>query len=285
MNTPIIFGLSAMVAWGLMDFLAVYTCKHLGNYKTLLWSQLFGFLLLMLAYFFFGAPIPIDSSLLILVIDGLAVLIGYVYFYKALENGLVSVASPISSMWAAVAVIMGAIILHERLSTLQIIAIVLVILGCALVSGDIKELFKIGERKLEVGVKEGLVAMLAWGSMVVFVTPIIREIGWFMPLFVARIATVVSLFLFMKVRKIEMKFEPKKIFLVILILTGVMDVFGFIALNMGLSKYPASLITPITAAYPLVTAVLAYIFYKERLVLNQYIGILGIIAGLIILSL
>jgi drug/metabolite transporter (DMT)-like permease len=284
MNGGLLLGLMAMFAWGLMDFFSVAVCKKLGDYKALLWTQFLGLVLVYLASLAFAHAIPLGAYLLILALDGLAVLIGYIFFYRALENGLVSIASPISSMWAAVAVIMGVLFLGEKLSGLQIFSIFLLIVGCLLVSTNIQEFFGAGKKKLETGVKEGLIAMLAWGSIVVFVAPIIRTIGWFMPILISRTFSTIFLFGYMKTRKIETKIDLLSPILVIILLVGAMDVLGFIALNMGISNFPVSFVTPIAAAYPLVTAVLAYIFYKERLVLNQYVGILGIVSGIVLLS-
>lgn len=47
----------------------------------------------------------------------------------------------------------------------------------------------------------------------------------------------------------------------------------------------ASIVAPIGSAYALVTIILAKIFFKEKTKPNQYFGIAGILAGLILISL
>ena len=56
-------------------------------------------------------------------------------------------------------------------------------------------------------------------------------------------------------------------------------------INYGVSVGNTALITTISSLYPAITVILALIFYKEKLVLNQKIGILIILIGLILISL
>ena len=60
---------------------------------------------------------------------------------------------------------------------------------------------------------------------------------------------------------------------------------AFFAYAFGIRGEQVSIIVAIVAAFPLVTIVLARIFLKERLVLNQALGIASVITGLILISL
>ena len=52
----------------------------------------------------------------------------------------------------------------------------------------------------------------------------------------------------------------------------------------GISMEYTAIIAPITAAFPAVTVILARIFLKEHVEINQKIGIGTVIMGLILLS-
>lgn len=65
------------------------------------------------------------------------------------------------------------------------------------------------------------------------------------------------------------------------LLAGVLGMFTYFSL---LKSGAASKIVPLTAAYPLVTALLAYLFLGEKISLTRLLGIVLTILGLIILQ-
>ena len=66
---------------------------------------------------------------------------------------------------------------------------------------------------------------------------------------------------------------------------GILDFLAYTTFNLSLSTQLVSIVGPIAATAPAVTIVLAYFFLKERIVTNQKLGILAILAGLILISL
>jgi drug/metabolite transporter (DMT)-like permease len=65
---------------------------------------------------------------------------------------------------------------------------------------------------------------------------------------------------------------------------GILDFLAFTAFNFSLNTQLVSIVSPIVATAPAVTIVLAYFFLKERIVSNQKLGIIAILAGLILIS-
>ena len=68
-------------------------------------------------------------------------------------------------------------------------------------------------------------------------------------------------------------------------LAGLLDLLGFVAFNFGISTAYLSIVGPVAATYPAVTVVLAYFFLKEKIVGNQKVGVIAILAGLALISL
>jgi len=60
--------------------------------------------------------------------------------------------------------------------------------------------------------------------------------------------------------------------------------FTWLAVTLGISVGITPIITAINSLFPAITVILALIFYKEKLVLNQKIGILTILIGLVLIS-
>lgn len=69
------------------------------------------------------------------------------------------------------------------------------------------------------------------------------------------------------------------------VLAGVIGSFGLIGFYMVLSRKDASAAVPLTALYPALTAVLAFIFLSEKLTAVKVIGISLSVIALFLLSL
>jgi drug/metabolite transporter (DMT)-like permease len=142
------------------------------------------------------------------------------------------------------------------------------------------------------GVKEGIAAMMSWGFAFFLIVPVVRSLGWFLPLFLATLFTILFLVVFIIAGKrwtdINRQFFRDSFqfpIIAILLFSGFLNMLAYIGYNVGIIKEYVSIIAPVAASYPLITVILAKIFLKERLVLNQIIGILGTITGLILISL
>ena len=70
----------------------------------------------------------------------------------------------------------------------------------------------------------------------------------------------------------------------ILVIQPIIVNFGWFFYIYGISQDLVSVVTPISSLLPGVTVILALIFYKEKLVNNQKLGILGILAGVYLIS-
>lgn len=68
------------------------------------------------------------------------------------------------------------------------------------------------------------------------------------------------------------------------VLTGVLIAGSFPMLMIALSRGDASRVVPITAAYPIFTAVLAVIFLSESFSVARMVGTLLIVAGAVLVS-
>jgi len=61
-------------------------------------------------------------------------------------------------------------------------------------------------------------------------------------------------------------------------------ILGTLALYYGLNKGKASVVVPLSSIGPAITAILAVIFLKEQLSIQQIFGIVMILSGVIVLS-
>jgi len=283
----ILSGLLSMFGWGTSDFLAAKSSRRIGYLLTYFWTQLVAFLIALI-YFWIKLPTlninNIPQYLIFLLPAGFLFLVGTLAFYKGLTEGQVSLVSPIGASWAMITVVLSVVFFKEVLQTNQIIAIILIISGIILVSVNLKELLKIKRLTLLGGIKEGLIAMLAWGISLFLMVPVSKALGWFLPVFALKLFGLLFLVIYTMFSKKSLKIDLQIPLLILLFLIGFLDIIAFFAYSFGVEREYASIVAPVAASFPLVTIILARIFLKEKIVFNQALGIAGVIAGLILIS-
>ena len=276
-----------MFGWGTSDFLAAKSSRRIGYLLTYFWTQLVAFLIALI-YFWIKLPTlninNIPQYLIFLLPAGFLFLVGTLAFYKGLTEGQVSLVSPIGASWAMITVVLSVVFFKEVLQTNQIIAIILIISGIILVSVNLKELLKIKRLTLLGGIKEGLIAMLAWGISLFLMVPVSKALSWFLPVFALKLFGLLFLVIYTMFSKKSLKIDLQIPLLILLFLIGFLDIIAFFAYSFGVEREYASIVAPVAASFPLVTIILARIFLKEKIVFNQALGIAGVIAGLILIS-
>lgn len=281
----ILFGILAMLCWGINDFFASIVSKKLDSYKAFFWMQLFGLIVLSLFYLFVPQDIGISVKAFIFILFAAVMLIfATISFFKGLSVGKVSIIGPIGAGWAIITVILSLLLFNESISGLQVFGIVLIVLGTILVSFKYKDLMKLKITKTAKGIKYGVFALVGWGLLMTFTSMAVKEAGWFFPVFLTKLISVGFLLIYFTVRKQSFSIKHKEIILPQL-LVGILSAVAFLLYAFGVSKDYTSIVAPVSASYPAVTVILARIFLKEKLEVNQYIGVLIIVFGVIILSL
>jgi len=276
----VIFGIIAMLAWGVSDFLAARSVKKESVFSVFFWSQIASTLLLIVLFKKFNFSGISTKALIFIIITSIIDIVAYLAYYKAFSVGKASIISPIVSCWAAVTVILSVILFGEKLSLVQVIGIFLAIFGSVFISFKIHE---IRGRKIEAkGLGLAFIAMLAWGSQIVFIRALVGELGWFMPTVLIKLVLIPIAFIYAKSSKHELKLSKKSV--IPMIAVGALESIGFLAISYGINSSYASIVAPVSAAFPLVTILLARIFLKETMEGNQKTGAAMIIAGIILLS-
>lgn len=283
----ILMGLGSMVFWGVAIFLAAIANRKFENVVVLFWMQFFGFLLGTVYFLFSLHSININQIapyIPHLIAIALLQLFAYLSFYAGLKKGQVSLVSSIGASWGLLAAILGIIILHETLRFNQVIGIFLIVAGIVLASTNIKEIISNKKIKLLIGVKEGLMAMVGWGISLFLLASLTKLLGWFLPALIFRLLLLLFLSIYILLTKKDFIPTKVKFPLWLLLFIGIFDMLAFFAFSIGTSGSYASIVAPIGSAYALVTIALAQIFLKEKIKINQAIGICGIITGLILIS-
>ena len=279
----VLFGITAMVSWGIADIFAAKAVGKTSVFKTYFWIQTIALAIYLVTFLlFFDFPV---ISLIILGIILLCAFLGIssvMSYYKGLQVGTISIISPIGASYALVTVILGVVFLNQTLTALQAIAIGLVILGAILASFKFHDLIKLKLKNVTAGVRYAIYAMLAWGVMFIFIDILVGKLNWFFPVLAIVAVEIFALLVYSGATKKNISF-PKNV-AVFVIIAGVLEAIAFLSTGFSISSVHAAVTAPIIAAYPAVTIILARIFFKEILDINQKFGVVSILIGLILLS-
>jgi len=221
--------------------------------------------------------------------------LGLYFYYQGIEiGGEVSILSPIQGSYSIITVFLAVLFLKETITFTKIIAILLILLGILFTSTDIRKLKHLRSKK---GVSYAVYAMILMGLQFFIMGIVSKDITMFgfysepmdyISLYFFSTIINPTLFIILAVAKKQiptMKEVKTKNIPLILIVTSIMFAIAWIALNYGLSFGQVSLLVPVSSLNPAITVLLAAKFYKEKLVLNQKLGILTILAGLFLISL
>lgn len=201
-------------------------------------------------------------------------------FFKSLKLGKVSIVMPVASCWAVTTVLLSLIFLNQSLMRNHIIGVVLAIVGAILVSFKWKDLKKLQNRAE--GVTYAVVAALAYGIDFVIIDIIANEIDWFFPILFVGLVTACYLSIYAAVSKKDISF-PKNVWLFI-VLVGVLDTLAYLSYSSSVTTIYGAIVAPIGAVSPAISIILAKLFLKERIEINQEIGMVSVLIGVIMLS-
>ncbi len=293
MSISVLAGLIPMFAWGIADFLQSIAIRKLGTYKTMFSANVIGILTTLPFLFITDLNIEINNFV-ILFIGALLQVFAIYGFYKSMEIGEISIVVPVSASYPLVTVFLLVVLLSQQLSIMTLVAIFVLIFGIILTSTDLKKIRNIHTVK---GIKESLYALFGWGIYFFILDLASKESTLFglsfpqthyLTIFLysnLMLGTAIAVFAILKKGyKIQKDLANKKPFL-ILLLTSVIYTVAFVVLNYGIQEGNTAIIAPISSLYPVITVVLAVLFYKEKLVTNQKIGIATILLGLVLISL
>jgi transporter family protein len=279
----ILSGIIGMFGWGIYDFLGGVFAKQIGHFKSLFWSQLAGFISVLLLAFVFTTSINLPVLVIILFpIAAIVYSAGYLFFFKGFEIGNVSIVAATMNLWAVFTMLFAFIFLGQRLSTIQTLGVLMIISGVTLASinwSDIRN----QRFQLSSGVKEAVLGAFFFGVFWNISEIISEEVGWLLTTLLVKFGIVVFLliFSFLVKREIDLKETAAKIKYTV-VLMGIIEAGAVAVVNYGLTIGDAILITPIASALSIVTITLAVVFLKDKVTKLQGLGIVTAIVGIIV---
>ena len=279
----IIGGLMGMLGWGICDFLAKKTVTKIGPLKTMIFVELISAVFLMV-YLFKDSSLP-DFSLSNIAgvaLFGFSWALIHFIFLIGLQVGKASVVTPITSSYVVLSVLISFVFLKEPFNSTKIAVLAMVVLGVISTSLDIKNLKNARkDRKFARGVPEAIFCMIGIGILFPLWDTFMSQDGWIVLNILVKLFIAIVMILYAnKIKRVEIRIkDPSAIPWVFGIALFEAIATGGISWSFNASADTTSIIVTLSSAFSLVTVLLAFFFLRERLHINQYIGIGLIVIG------
>ncbi|MBN2042246.1 MAG: DMT family transporter [Candidatus Aenigmarchaeota archaeon] len=284
MELGIIFGLIAMLGYGLSNGMSQKIVKKEGIVRTAVFRNVFIVLLLLpvLLYFLPASGVSLTFVMIALMI-GIVGYVPLVTFYKAIEKGKVGVITPISNSSFLVTILLSVVFFGEILSPSNAFSVLLIVAGIILISVDFRDFSGSGIFRISSGIPIAVLTCFLWG-MVFFLLKIpVSVVGPVISSFLLELGVLL-------VSGINMKFSgishhlPGRWMLSEIFLVALFGTAGSLFYNLGISVSDVSVVVALSFSSPFIAAVYGRIAYKERLRLIQYVAIIVILSGIFLLS-
>jgi drug/metabolite transporter (DMT)-like permease len=295
MPVALLGGLTAAVAWGIMDVAAAIAGRRLGSLRTVVIEQ-FGSLA-GLGLFVLVIPSALGpqaaAGVLAAIPLGVISSVAFVTQFAALRAGPVAVVSPLVAAYGGFTVLFAVVLRGEVLHPIQALGAVMATAGIILTGIIFHSRSLRTARFVGPGVLLAVVSAVAFGLASTLIAGPVREYGTTAAIAGSRIGnTVCSLALFIfatttgtSVFRPLLSSAPIVWRMVVLVLiVGAGDIAGFLAFGAGLNVGPVWLVGLVSSFGPVLGVIFGVVWLKERLRPTQWLGMLLIAVALVILS-
>ena len=286
MNPAIDFGLLTALLYGISDFVAKFSSRAVGIWRTLFWGELCSVSLLTLWILLGGgAPAGVFSQpasvWAVAAASNLTILSATAIFYRALAVGSFSVVAPIVATYGAITALLSAF-LGEPLGLAALGGIAVAVLGAAMAS--IPGRTDAPERPAS-GRGAGLAAISAALYGIGFCVQahfVVPRLGHLVPVWLYYGLGVILLGSAATVLRRDLS-PPRPRQLPVVLGTGLAASGAFLALTLAVTGGDVAVPTVLASLASVVTVILARVLIKEQVAPHQWAGIAAVIAGLVLL--
>jgi drug/metabolite transporter (DMT)-like permease len=291
----ILLGLTTALCWGSADLLARFATRKTGTFRTMLYMQLTGFVLLTAAMHWLGGwghladgsgwrPWAWGISAGVLNTSATLAL------YRSFEIGKMSIVAPISASYPALTMLLSSLT-GERLTPARLAGAGLILVGVVIVArgeempGDANPLdVKSHPGKRSLGVGWAMLSGVGFGAMFwmlgIRVVPLLGSAPavWLIRL-TSFLMTAAVILLLRRPMALPEKGANRWILGI-----GILDTGAYVFNNYGMQIEQVSVVSVLASLYGAVTVALAATILGENISRMQWLGVVSIIAGIILIG-
>lgn len=298
MPIGLLTGLGAAVCWGTLDLFSALASRRAGSLLVTTGMQVIGAILVWAVALVTAIPLPTDPYVIIgATLVGLIGAGAYLSYFTGLRIGPISVVSGMVAAYGGLTVVLAVIVRGETLNLLQAAGAAIATVGVVLTGiafGGLRN-----TRFASPGVAFAVLALVLFATMGIATDIVIDRAPWPEVLLVSRssiaLISVVILVLALTLFRgpATVMIEPDeggdgrvdRRIVGAIVLSGVLDILGLASFSYGLEIAETWLVGLASSFGPAVTIVVAVALLGERLRPVQWVGLGGILVGMIAIGL
>ena len=255
--------------------------RKTGAYRAVLYSEAIGIVFLFFVVGIFGEPFPNLKVWLLSILAGALGTVGLILLYHSMTIGLMSIATPVSALLAATLPVVIGIFREGLPRWMTLIGFGFALFAVWMISqgeNGIKDILShLSDLKLP------LLAGIGFGLFFVIIHEATKTGATIWPMIASRSGGLVLISSYMFIANTSWKVEDSSAWSIIT-LNGILDVSGnvFFILASQLGRLDVAAV--LSSLFPGATVLLAWIFLKERLTRNQWIGIGSALIAIVLMT-
>jgi len=275
------YGLIAMLGWGISNFFSGRLAKSIGFFPALIAASAGTISCLLLIMLAGKSPItmPQGSALGFIFIAGGLLSVAGLAFYKGLEVGKISLLSPLAASWPIGIAVIAILSNQSPFSPIKLLGIVLVTAG--VLTASVKRF----EKNLNVsdpGIPYAITALAAWVGAYYFFGRTLSGSSWVMFNVLFLLISVLFELAYARWKTLSIAWKPTRQNILYLVGCTVPSAAAFYYYSLGMRTGENTAVAVATNANPVITVLLALTFLHEHLNRRQLTGIAMVIIGLIL---
>jgi drug/metabolite transporter (DMT)-like permease len=273
------FGLAAAAAWGAGDFTGGLAAKRANVYGVVIGGQAVGLAILLLLALLSKETPPTVQNLALAGLAGIAGGFGLILLYRALAEGRMSAAAPISAVLAAAIPVLVSAVWQGLPRPLALAGLFLALLAIGLIAR--------GEGSAELANAQPARLHLAFAAGVVFGLFFVllhraSQAALFWPIIAARLASIT--FLTTYAASSRQRWAPQVHSWPLIALAGILDTAGNSLYVLSGQFGRLDVAAVLSSLYPAATVALAWLVLKERIASIQKLGIVTALAAIVLIT-
>ena len=276
----IILGLLSALSWGAGDFTGGLAARKVGAYRSVFYAEVIGVIFLFTVLLFTNEPLPDTHAQIFAILAGVFGTLGLMLLYHSMTLGLMSIAAPVSALLAAVLPVLVGVFTEGLPDVLTVIGFGFALLAVWLVSqseGGVKDILShLSDLKLP------LLAGIGFGFYFVLMHQATRNGGAIWHMVFSRSGGMMLIIAYLLVTRSSWKIDLSAI--PVISLNGILDLGGNFFFILAGQAGRLDVASVLSSLFPGATVLLAWIFLKERLNRNQWIGVVCALIAIVLMT-
>jgi drug/metabolite transporter (DMT)-like permease len=297
MSSGLGLGLLASLLWGFVDVSAAIETQRIGSLRMLVGAQVMSVAVLVVVIA--ATPAMLGTDALAGIGAGLPLGVlaaaAYLTYFLALRIGPISIVSPVIVAYGGATVVLAILLRGESLAPMQGVGAGLATLGVILAAITFHGGSLRGARIVGPGIIAALATLILFAVVTVGLAAPIQDHGWLSVITGSRIANcATSAVLYLGIRRTRSSrfrpllwpsLRPTRSTFALVGVAGVFDMSAFVAYAMGLAVAPTWLVGLASSFGPVIVVAYAVWRLGERPRSTQWLGLVLIAAGVVVLAL